>query len=103
MTCDLFPELGTIDPPEYHARCVLFTKMGIVQSVTALSVFGAPGGQTLEMKLLSQIVVVLVTTGFSIHAESAPELNERTVDPAAAYIVRHFSGFPGLKSRCDES
>ena len=32
------------------------------------------------MKLLSQILVVLVTTGFSAHAESAPELSERTVD-----------------------
>ena len=37
-------------------------------------------GGTLEMKVLSQIVVILVTTGFSVHAESAPELNERTVD-----------------------
>ena len=32
------------------------------------------------MKLLAQILVVLVTTGFSAHAESAPELSERTVD-----------------------
>ena len=32
------------------------------------------------MKLLTQILVVLVTTGFSAHAESAPELSERTVD-----------------------
>ena len=32
------------------------------------------------MKLLSQIVVVLVTTGFSVHAESAPELSDQIVD-----------------------
>jgi non-heme chloroperoxidase len=32
------------------------------------------------MKLLAQILVILVTTGFSDHAESAPELIERTVD-----------------------
>jgi Predicted hydrolases or acyltransferases (alpha/beta hydrolase superfamily) len=32
------------------------------------------------MKLLSQILVVLVTTGFLVHAESAPELSEQTVD-----------------------
>ena len=31
------------------------------------------------MKLLSQIVVVLVTTGLSAHSESAFILNERTV------------------------
>ena len=32
------------------------------------------------MKSLTQILVVLVTTGFSVHAEFAPELSERTVD-----------------------
>jgi non-heme chloroperoxidase len=32
------------------------------------------------MTFLSQIVAVLVTTGFSVHAESTPELKERTVD-----------------------
>jgi non-heme chloroperoxidase len=32
------------------------------------------------MKLLPQILIVLVTTGLSAHAESAPELSERTVD-----------------------
>jgi non-heme chloroperoxidase len=37
-------------------------------------------GETFEMKLLSQIVVILVTTGFSVDAVSAPELNEQTVD-----------------------
>jgi len=43
-----------------------------------LSICGAP--DSFPMKLLAQILVVLVTTGFSARAESAPELSERTVD-----------------------
>jgi non-heme chloroperoxidase len=48
------------------------------------------------MKLLSQIVVVLVTTEFSVHAESAPELNERAVDLGNDVSLRAIeAGQPG--------
>jgi microsomal epoxide hydrolase len=48
------------------------------------------------MKLLSQIVVILVTTGFSVHAGSAPELNERTVDLGNDVTLRVIeAGQPG--------
>jgi len=55
-------------------------RMNLDHYCAGLSVFGASARNNLPMKLLSQIVVVLVTTGLSAHSESASVLNERTVD-----------------------
>ena len=53
----------------------------ISESLTALCCrFAARPRHSFPMKSLVQILVVLVTTGFSVHAEFAPELSERTVD-----------------------
>ena len=66
---------------EFTARAIAeIDQAGILLPVAGMGFFARLPPIETPMKLLSQILVVLVMTGFSAHAESASELSERNVD-----------------------